>query len=464
VTTRSAWVLGSGLWALALGCARTSDADRWSYERIIHEESPDARSREELAARRDALARREELTLDDAWRLALHRSESLALGGEELARIRTRSEQILAQVLPYASFRASYIRQDDRSGTAGSDTARSLTLDERTQYNFNVRQPLFSGLAELYALRQSGALGAAAEEDLRHAKLLLYGDVADVFYAVLSAERGLATRIDVLRLAQERLEELAARARLGITRRAEVLQQEAEVASIQADIDRLRGVVETAWDALRFVTGLDGKPKLRDTAPDVAPLPPQSEFQARARARRRDLRALEARRRAAEEGVGIARAGYLPSAGLEANYYTHREGISADIDWDLILSLEIPIFEGGAAQARLREARSFIRSAELETERRRRQIELEVGRAWNASAAISAELASLEKVVASAQENYEIVQAEYRQNITTNIEVLTSFNTLQAARLERDRASFQAKIARARLEIESGALPGGGTP
>ncbi|HEX7898614.1 MAG TPA: TolC family protein [Planctomycetota bacterium] len=448
---------------MVLGCS-SSDADRWSYERIIHEEAPQVRSRDDARVRHEALAARPELGLDDCWRLALHRSETLALDGEELARIRTRYEQVFAQILPYASFRASYTRQDEPPDPGASDAAQSFRQKERTQYNFNVRQPIFSGLREFYALRQNREFAAAGEDALRHAKLVLYADVADAFYAVLAADRELATQRDALRLAQERLDELSARNRLGISRRAEVLQQEAEVASIQAAIERLKGALAVAWDALRFLTGVAGVRPLVDAMPEPAPLPPLEEFSSRALARRRDLRALDAQVRAAEEGVGIARAGYFPGADLEANYYTHREGISADIDWDVLFTLEIPIFEGGATQARIREARSYVRSAVLEAQRRRREVEREVGRAWTSAAAFHAELGALEKAVASARENYEIVQAEYRQNITTNIEVLTSFNTLQAAVLERDRSRYRAKLARVRLEVESGAFPGGGSP
>jgi outer membrane protein len=447
---------------LVLGCG-SSEADRWSYERIIHEEAPQVRSRDDAKALHEALAGKPELSLDECWRLALGRSETLALNGEELARIRARYEQIFGEILPYASFRASYTRQDEPP-SSGDEVSQSFRQKERTQYNLNVRQPIFSGLREFYALRQNRALASEREDLLRHAKLLLYADVADAFYLVLAAGRDLATRRDALRLAQERLDELAARNRLGISRRAEVLQQEAEAASIQAAIERLKGGLDIAWDALRFLTGVSGTPALLDTMPEPGPPPPLGDFQTRALARRRDLRALEARRRAAEEGVGIARAGYFPGAALETNYYTHREGISADIDWDVILSLEIPLFEGGVTQGAVREARSFVRSAELEATRLRREVELEVNRAWNSAAAFHAELGSLDKAVASAQENYDIVQAEYRQNITTNIEVLTSFNTLQAVRLERDRARFQAKLARVVLEVRSGATPGGGSP
>ncbi len=449
---------------IAAGCAGVEDADRWSYERIVHEQAPEVRSRDDARERYEELAVRPALSLDECWRLALHRSERIALDGEELARLRTRYEQTFGQILPYLALRGSYTQQEDPKVSGTSDVSQSFRQEKRTEYKANLRQPIFSGLREFYALRQNRALSAAGEDALRHAKLLLYADVADAYYAVLAAERELATRQDALRLAQERLDELAARNRLGISRRAEVLQQEAETASIQAAIERLKGALEVAWDVLRFLTGAAGTRTLADARPEPGPLPPLAELGALALARRRDLRALDAQVRAAAEGVGIARAGYFPSAGLEANYYLHREGISADIDWDFILSFEIPVFEGAVTQARIREARSYVRSAALEAQRLRREVELSVRRAWTAAAAFQAELASLEKAVASAQETYDIVQAEYRQNIVTNIEVLTSFNVLQAARLDRDRTRFQAKLARVRLEVESGALPGDASP
>lgn len=444
---------------LAAGCSG-GEAERWSWERIPHERSPDLRSTDDARNRREALAARTELGLDDAWRLALHRSESVALDGEELVRLRARAEQVIADMLPRITLKGSWSRQDDPGNLGGSDAAQSVRLRERTEAKVYGRQPLFSGLKEFYALRQSGALQAAQEDAIRQAVLLLYADVAESFYTVLAAERELATRQDALGLARERLEELVQRNRLGISRRAEVLQQEAETASITASIDRLKGALSTAWEVFRFLTGLSGTRTLRDGAEAGDALEPPGGFVSRALARRPDLRALRSQIDAAEAGVGIARSGYLPTAQLEGNYYTHREGVSEDIEWDLLLSVEIPVFEGGGTQARLREARSYVRSARLDLDRRRREIELAVNRAWAEVDALRAELGSLEKAVASAQENYDIVQAEYRLNIVTNIEVLTSFNTLQLARLARDRARYQAKFARVRLEVESGAVPG----
>jgi outer membrane protein len=457
--TRPLAFLGLLAPAFAAGCRGVEELDRWRYEKILYEEDPKVESRQAAASRFESLSAKPELTLEECYRLALYRSESLALSGEDLVRVRTQYEQIRGTVLPAISFHGSWTRQDRTVAT--DDVRQSFTLHDRTQYQFAVHQPVFSGLAEIYALRQRGALTAAREHDLRHARLLLFADAADAFYAVLQLERDVATTEDSHRLATERLEELVQRNRAGISRRSEVLAQEAELASLQAALERLRGALAVAWEALGFVTGLAGPRKLFDTLPEPGELPALAELVARAHARRSDLQAAAEAVRAAEEGVGIARAGYLPAVSLDANYFTHREGVSEGIDWDAALSFEIPIFEGGVTQARLREARSHVRSAGLALSRLRREVQLEVSRAWTAVRTLLSELGSLEKAVASAQENYDIVQAEYRGGIVTNIEVLASFNTLQRARLARDRARFHAKLASVRLSVQTGALPGG---
>jgi outer membrane protein len=390
--------------------------------------------------------------------MALYRSEVLALTGEELVRVQTLYEQIRGTILPRVTFDGSWTRTEKPPPATG--VQQSLTLYDRTEYRFTANQPIFSGLREFYALRQTGALYRAGEHQVRHARLLLYADTADAFYAVLEVDRELATTQDTLRLAQERLEELEQRNRVGISRRSEVLSQEAEVASIRATVERLKGLLAVAWEGLRFVTGLEGTPELNDDLPDPAAVPPVEDYLARARERRDDLKAARERVAAAEEGIGIARSGYLPTADLEARYFTHREGVSAEIDWDVVLSFQVPVFEGLVTQAQIREARSLLRSSTLDLQRMNRDTALQVNRAYADLLAFRSELASLESAVAAAQETYEIVQAEYRRGIVTNIDVLTAFDQLQQARLRRDRARFGARRSGVRLEVVTGATPG----
>ncbi|MBI3097008.1 MAG: TolC family protein [Planctomycetes bacterium] len=403
----------------------------------------------------------EPLTLERAYRLAIERSETLALNIEELERLQALYDQAFGSVLPRLSFKGSYIRQDPAGASGGGSFQSRLNLTERSEYKFFARQPLFSGLKEVYAMRQARAASAAKREEIEYARLRLYADVAGAFTAVLQTDRDLTTVQDSLRLAEERLQELQARRRAGISRQTEVLAQEAEAASTRARLEELRGARNVAVEALRFLTGARGE--LTPVDGEAAPVdpPPVGELLARAAKQRADLRALENEIAASGEAVGVARAGHFPTLALEGNAYTHREGNSEDVAWDLTLSGELPIFDGLTTRARVREAKSNVRSAELRLERLRRQIALEVSRAYFDVVSLRSELDSREKAVASAAEFHELVQAEYRRDIATNIEVLAAFNTLQQARLERDRTRFQWRLASIRLSVECGESPGG---
>ena len=175
-------------------CRGLEETDRRDYDRLIFGRGPEERPREAAAGRFDRLTAGPNPGLGDCYQMALYRSESLALEGEELARIRLRLKQAFGDALPYVAFKGSYTRQDDRGVNSGGSVQSSFTLQERTQYQFTLHQTLFKGLESVYEIRRQAALAGAQEEALRQAKLLLCADVAVAFYSVLALERELARK------------------------------------------------------------------------------------------------------------------------------------------------------------------------------------------------------------------------------------------------------------------------------
>lgn len=437
---------------LLAGCSGQEATERWRYERVTWEERPQVTSREKADALRQEIASRKRLTLHEAYALALHRSETLAIEGEELTRLRAQFDRAVAAVLPTVAFKAGYLRQEEVVSELSS-----FTLPERREYKFTLRQPLFSGLRDFHALRQAGALADAKEHDLRRARLLVFVDLARAFYTVLLARQDFATTEHTLKLARERLAELVERNRVGMARRSEVLAQEAETSSIEARFETVRGALETAWETFQFVTGLLTRPELADSLSDE--LPPLPALLERALVQRTDLKSLEVQIAAAEHAVRIAQGGYLPALTLDANYYLHRDGTSEDIDWDATISLDLPLFDGLATFAKIREAESSLRAARFRRDRLLREVDLEVRRSYVDVRSLEASKRSLDKAVASAEENYEIVQAEYRQGIVTNLEALQSIDTLQRTRLDRARTETELRLALVRLWVSVGETP-----
>ena len=65
----------------AAACAGSEESDRWRYERLIHEQTPEVRSHDDASERYRAIRGREALDLGELYGLALVLSESLAIDG-----------------------------------------------------------------------------------------------------------------------------------------------------------------------------------------------------------------------------------------------------------------------------------------------------------------------------------------------------------------------------------------------
>ncbi len=437
---------------LAAACSAGPDAERWDASRVLWERAPEVRSEPDARRRVDAARAKEALTVLDCHELALWRSEALALAAEETVRLQARYARAMATLFPQVTFGASVTRQD-ASGRQRQDA----------EYKLALHQPVFAGFREFHAMRQQSALRRAAEHGLRRARVLLYLDVAIAFHAVRQADRDAATTRQTLALAEERLQELEERQRAGITRRTEVLAQVAEVASARARLDELLGVRAVAWEGLRFLTGLEGERPLEDDAAETPDPGPAAAWIARALKHRRDLDARREEIIAGEEAVGAAKGARWPRAGLDAAYWLHRESAFDAGDWELTFGVDVPLVDRGTREA-VREAESSVRSARLELERLGREVVLEINDAHAGVGTLRSALVSLEQALASAEEHHELVRAEYRLGIATNLEVLTALNTLERARLGRDRARTELKLASARLWTAAGLLPGEDTP
>lgn len=400
------------------------------------------------------------LSLDRAYGLARERNETVLEQSEKIRQSRARARQALGAALPDISFKSSNLIQDvPKTSSSDGSVGGTLTRRTRPESKFTLEQPLFSGFQESSAFSAFRAEARREEHNLRHESQRLYLDVATAFYTVILLERDLANAHTVLGLAQERVKELNRRSQLGKSRRSEVLSVESQLATLRAEARQTEGDLAVARQNLSYLLGQDAASwPLEDGMPDPLPPKPQENFLAKA-GQRADVRAQTEDVLSNRYKLRIARGGLWPSADLTGNYYTYRVGFQKEIDWDLLLSLTVPIFRGGTQAAAVRESASVLAESKLELSRVRRDAEREIQTAAIRLAASVGEREAFQEAYEKAQESYKLHAQEYRLGLVNNLEVLEALNRLQEDRRQWDRSVVQSKLNLLGLKIATEELP-----
>jgi len=393
----------------------------------------------------------EPMNLDQFYEAALKRSEVIGTHRELITQAEEQYRQARAARLPTLSGVASYTQQQ----AAPSAPSTPTTQPNQTVARFTVTQPLFRGFREFAALRQTKALLSAQDDDYRRARVLLFEDVVQNFYTVLSYERDLDNYAQEIEQNLAREKDLQARVRIGKSRQSEVLNVEAAISSLRAQVEQIHAQLQAARENYAFLSGHDANTPLRDDQATIYQVEPVDSYLAKLDARP-DIEASKQRFDAAKENVSVAKGERLPSLDLNGNYYLERPGYFKDINWDVQLLLTIPLYSGGSVNSKIREAVSQRTQAELTLSETRRAAEQEIRSAYSAVVFDLAQRDALENSTNAADKSYQAQLRDYRLGLVTNLDVLQALTALQQNRRTLDRIRLSTKLDFLKLQAVSG--------
>ena len=225
---------------------------------------------------------------------------------------------------------------------------------------------------------------------------------------------------------------------------------------MEAETELTRSQEATAGQLLGFLTGLE---RVETTEPsDIVPPPTmESEETYAARVDRRpDVQTAREAWQVAKRQVLVAQGDVWPDVDVEANYYTKRVGAAEDIDWDVLLTVDVPLFQGGKVAGQLREALSRARQAKLELGRAQRAAALDVRQAYARLQGAIAGRDALAQALQAAEDNYRLQVEDYRVSLVNNLDVLQALQALQNARRDTLHAQYEAKRRYWQLRVAVG--------
>lgn len=323
-----------------------------------------------------------------------------------------------------------------RSYTAGVGTTVSRNNRDELLYQGTVTQPIFTGgkttasthAAENRVLSQRGRLIATEQ--------LVFGNVVTDFVNVIQTQQLLQLNINNEQVLSRQLQATNDRFRVGEITRTDVAQAEAALANARATRETAEGNVQTARAAYQRDVGFLPD-RLVEPQPLAVPLKSSAEASQLAAANNPTIIYTMFDAAAAKDNVDIAFSALMPTLNAQASYARNDNTTFAKertIGGQVLLNLSVPIYQGGAEYAGVRQARQTEQQSRRTVDDTRRQV---IQAAISSFETLRAARATIESTRAAIRANEIALEGTQREAIVgsrTTLDVLNAEQTLLQSR------------------------------
>jgi outer membrane protein len=391
--------------------------------------------------------------------------------------------QALSAILPQLGGTAGLVH-DELNATSpyflGSSFVplSTLTKGDTKQWAVTLRQTLFRW-DQFATLQQADAQVAQAEADYRAAQQDVIVRTATAYFAVLAARDTLDAAEAAREAIARQLEQAEKRYEVGLIAITDVEEAKAANDQATATVIGAKRTLATAREQLRELTGdsFDELARPGDDMPLVTPDPASEEKWVKA-ALDQNLALSSARLGAdiARENISIARAGHLPTLDLVARrsglntsattgYVDPTTGAATTFpadnvnnDKQISLQLTMPIYSGGYAASKIREAVYRHRAARERLERTARATERQSRDSYLGVISEIARVQALKQALASTRTALEATEAGYEVGTRTAVDVLLARQRLFDAQTSYARSRYDYVLNVLELERAAGTL------
>ena len=323
-----------------------------------------------------------------------------------------------------------------------------------SEKKFVFKQTLFSGFKEFAAISGSGSERQQRVKEKLRAEHLLLSDVADAFYLLAEQQEDLRALRKIKASLARRLDELEGRARLGRSRRSEIVNTRAQAYGVEAEIELVKNREALSRQLLEFLIG-GSVHKIDYGDKPFAELKPVDYYLSRA-AMRPDVQAQEESWRVAEKKFAAANGDFFPTITAEGNYYAQRTTSLKNSKWDAQLKVDLPIFKGTETIGAVNEAGAKARQARLQFTRAKRSAALDIRDSYVNFRTAEARARALKKALYAARENCRLQKEDYQLNLVNNLDVLQAIQAMQDSNRNFIHAFYETKRRYWQLRAASG--------
>lgn len=419
------------------------------------------------------------LSMDEALRIGMAQSvrvRSAALGVERAEHDRRTS---VAQLLPNVSANGSYgytlkkqrmyLGGDDaRSPMSAMFPAEGIEVGQthNIQAGINAQMPIVN--TQLWASLKLGRVAVEqAIESARASRVDLTAEVRKAYMAVLLAQESLRVLEVSLANMQANGENIRHKYERGLVAEYDLIRMQAQLKNLAPDIIRAGQSIRLAKMKLLVLLGMEPDTPLMLTETlaqytervygAMLAEPARTSFAPEGNT---TLRNLDLASKQLSAALHARQAAYWPTLGANFNYTYNfsndRFALSNSKRWSpysmVGLSLNIPLFAGGARYYGVRSVRSQMAQIALERAQAEREVRLGVSNALSERRNASEQFVASREAVRSAEKGLEIATIRYRTGASTVLELNDAELALRQAQMSLNQSIYNYMIASFSIE------------
>jgi outer membrane protein TolC len=358
---------------------------------------------------------------------------------------------------PTLSASYEYNRVDAETVTSG------ITWVPKERYNFvtSFSQPIFTGFSLLrqYDIAKLGLDRAQIKEQLVRQDIIL--DAKNAYFQILQAQKlhDIAQKTVVQIRAQKEVADNFYQ--VGMTPLNDLLQAQVELANAKQELIVAKNNLDNAESNFNTLLRrpINTPVVLKDIL-DYSPFEETLEYcLSEAEKNRIEIKMSDMEIEISQKEIQLAKKDYYPSIDLKGNYFNYGtewdvdggEGIYDPTGWNIQAVAKWNFWEWGRTSYGVKEKHSRLAQAQLQKKEIFDNIHLEVKTAYLRTQEAERAIKTVETAIEQAKENYRINQERYKEQISTQTDVLIAQTLLTRTMTNYYNALYAFKISKATL-------------
>lgn len=415
------------------------------------------------------------LGLNEAIDLGIQNSKQLKNSQAKIDEATAALKEAVERRLPDAKAQASYLRfnhadfnmksNSGSSGGSGGGTGvvGSPQLSQAMFGLVNLSLPIYTGGRIRYGIESSKFLEQAARLDAQDDKDEVVQNTIEAFANLFKAKTAVMLLKENLAQSQHREKDLANMEKNGLLARNDLLKAQLQTSNIELSVLDAENNLQLATVNMELMLGL---PTTTELTLDTTGIDRRTDnrvftdYLQAAMSSRKDVAALDMRKKAAESGVKSAKGDLFPSVALTGGY------IAADIPhlasvpdaFDAGVGISYNIGSLWKNKAKVQQAQAKVKQLAITESIMDDNIQLQINKSYLALVSQRKKIDVYLKAVEQAQENYRIVKNKFDNSLATTGDLIDADVAQLQSRLSYTLARADAFVAYHRLLQTAGIL------